>query len=63
MDIVSPERRSVMMGRIEAYTRYKAFKTFHIEQAKAFKRDLADQRGHRSGGPPSKATLYATLTP
>jgi integrase len=32
------------------------------EQAKAFKRDLADQRGHRSGEPLSKATLYATLT-
>src|SRR5262249_28049959 len=38
------------------------FKAFHIEQAKAFKRDLADQRGHRSGEPLSKATLYATLS-
>ena len=34
----------------------------HIEQAKGFKRALADQRGHRSGDPLSKATLYATLT-
>ena len=50
------------IARFEAYTRYKDFKTFHIEQAKAFKRDLADQRGHRSGEPLSKATLYATLT-
>jgi len=33
------------IARFEAYTRYKDFKTFHIEQAKAFKRDLADQRG------------------
>jgi integrase len=48
--------------RFEAYTRYKDFKTFHIEQAKAFKRNLADQRGHRSGEPLSKATLYTTLT-
>jgi hypothetical protein len=40
--------------------RYRDFKTFHIEQAKAFKRDLADQRGHRSGELLSKATLYAT---
>ena len=40
----------------------KDFKAFHIEQAKAFKRDLADQRGSRSGEPLSKATLYATLT-
>src|SRR5215203_5567749 len=49
------------IARFEAYTRYKDFKTFHIEQAKAFKRDLADQRGQRSGEPLSKATLYATL--
>jgi integrase len=50
------------IARFEAYTRYKDFKTFHIEQAKAFKRDLADQRGHRSEEPLSKATLYATLS-
>jgi integrase len=50
------------IARFEAYTRYKDFKAFHIEQAKAFKRDLADQRGCRSGEPLSKATLYATLT-
>jgi len=50
------------VARFEAYTRYKDFKTFHIEQAKGFKRDLSDQRGHRSGEPLSKATLYATLT-
>jgi site-specific recombinase XerC len=50
------------IARFEAYARYKDFKTFHIEQAKAFKRDFGDQRGHRSGEPLSKATLYATLT-
>jgi site-specific recombinase XerD len=49
------------IARFEAYTRYKAFKTFHIEQARAFKRDLAEQHG-RSGESLSKATLYATLT-
>src|SRR5262249_50789668 len=50
------------IARFEAYTRCKDFKSFHIDKAKAFKRDLADQRGHRSGEPLSKATLYATLT-
>lgn len=50
------------IARFEAYTRCKDFKAFHIEQAKAFKRDLADHRGHRSGEPLSKATLYATLS-
>lgn len=48
------------ISRFEVYTRCKDFKAFHIEQAKAFKRDLADRRGHRSGEPLSKATLYAT---
>jgi hypothetical protein len=42
--------------------RRKDFKAFHIEQAKGFKRDLSDQRSHRSGQPLSKAILYATLT-
>ena len=50
------------IARFEAYTLYKDFKAFHIEQAKAFKRDLADQRGSQSGDPLSKSTLYGTLT-
>ena len=50
------------IARFEAYTRCKDFKSFHVEQARAFKRDLAEQRGDRSGEPLSKATLYATLT-
>ena len=49
------------IARFEAYTRYKDFKAFHVEQAKSFKRNLAEQRGGRSGEPLSKATLYATL--
>jgi integrase len=50
------------IARFEAYTRCKNFKAFHIEQAKSFKRDLANQRGRRSVEPLSKATLYATLS-
>jgi site-specific recombinase XerD len=50
------------IARFEAYTRYKDFRSFHIEQAKAFKRNLADQRANRSGEPLSKATLYSTLS-
>jgi integrase len=49
------------IDRFEVYTRHKDFKAFHIEQARAFKRSLSEQRG-RSGEPLSKATLYATLT-
>jgi integrase len=50
------------IARFEAFTRYRDFKYFHIEQAKAFKRELSVQRGDRSGEPLSKATLYSTLT-
>ena len=50
------------IARFEAYTKWRDFKKFHIEQAKGFKHNLADQRGCRSGEPLSKATLYATLT-
>jgi hypothetical protein len=32
------------ISRFETYIRYKDFKAFHIEQAKALKRNLADQR-------------------
>jgi site-specific recombinase XerD len=49
------------IARFEVFIRYKDFKAFHIEQARAFKRDLAERRGSRSGEPLSKATLYATL--
>ena len=37
------------IARFEAYTRYKDFKTFHIEQAKGFKR-----RPCRPTGPPER---------
>ena len=50
------------ISRFEAYTRFRDFKAFHIEQAKRFKHSLSAQRGSRSGEPLSKATLYATLT-
>src|SRR5262245_65819337 len=33
----------VAISRFETYTRYKDFKAFHIEQAKAFKRDLRSE--------------------
>jgi site-specific recombinase XerD len=50
------------IARFEAYTKWRDFKKFHIEQAKGFKQSLSDQRGSWSGEPLSKATLYATLT-
>jgi integrase len=50
------------LNRFEVYTRYRDFKAFHTEQAIAFKKHLAAQKGLQSGETLSKATLYGTLT-
>ena len=50
------------LSRFEEYTRFRNFKRFHFEQATAFKRNLAEQTGQRSGQKLSKATLHVTLT-
>jgi integrase len=50
------------LNRFEVYTKFKDFKAFHFQQAIAFKRHLAEQKGQRSGEKLSKATLLATLT-
>jgi integrase len=49
------------LSRFEEYTQHRGFKTFHFNQAIAFKRHLAEQTGKRSGEKLSKATLHATL--
>ena len=50
------------LARFEGYTKYKDFKAFHYEQAIAFKKHLAEQKGQQSGEKLSKATLHSTLT-
>jgi integrase len=50
------------LSRFEAYTGYRDFKKFHLQQAVAFKKHLAEQKGQQSGEKLSKATLFATLT-
>ena len=49
------------LARFEVDTRHRDFKAFHYEQAIAFKKHLAEQKGQRSGEKLSKATLHATL--
>ena len=49
------------LNRFEVHTKFRAFKSFHIQQAVAFKKHLAAQKGWQSGQPLSKATLNATL--
>ena len=46
----------------ETHTRSRDFKTFHHQQAVAFKHWLSDRRSERTGRPLSKATLHATLS-
>jgi integrase len=50
------------LDRFEVYTQHRDFRAFHLEQAIAFKKRLAEQKGQRSGKELSKATLHATLT-
>ena len=50
------------LARFEEYTRHKDFRAFHFEQAVAFKKHLAEQKGQLSGEKLSKATLHSTLT-
>jgi hypothetical protein len=47
--------------RFESYTKFRDFRQFHIQQAIAFKADLAGQKRARTQAPLSKATLLSTL--
>ena len=49
------------LARFELDTKYRDFKSFHFEQAIAFKRHLAEQRNQQTGKKLSKATLNTTL--
>jgi site-specific recombinase XerD len=49
------------LARFEADTKYRDFKSFHFEQAIAFKRHLTEQKNQQTGEKLSKATLHATL--
>ncbi len=46
----------------EVYNKYRDLKTFHFEQAVAFKKHLARQKGQQSGKPLSKSTMHSTLS-
>ncbi len=49
------------LARFEEDTKHRDFKSFHFEQAIAFKKHLAEQRNQQTGEKLSKATLNATL--
>jgi site-specific recombinase XerD len=50
------------LARFEEYIRCRDFKTFHHQQAVAFKQWLSSRRNETTGKPLSKATLHATLS-
>src|SRR4051812_25952091 len=49
------------VARFEVSTGHRDFKKFHVEQAIAFKRTLADHDSQTTGEKLSQATQYATL--
>lgn len=58
---VSVDAVAKSLHRFESYTSFRDFKAFHIQQAVAFKRHLADATSQVTGDKLSKATVYATL--
>ena len=49
------------LSRFEQYTSYRDFKSFHVQQAIAFKRRFAEQVSARTGEQLSKRTVFGTL--
>jgi hypothetical protein len=49
------------MEHFDEYNRRRDFKKFHIEQARAFKAHLLEQRNVRTGVPLSASTITPTL--
>ena len=52
---------AMALARFESDTKFRDFKSFHFEQAIAFKRRLTEQKSLKTGERLSKATLHATL--
>ena len=50
------------LARFEEYNQHRDFKTFHQQQAIAFKKRFAEQISSVTGAKLSKATLHATLS-
>ncbi|QDZ00117.1 tyrosine-type recombinase/integrase [Nitratireductor mangrovi] len=57
----SVDQAAAAIAQFEASTRWRDFARFHIEQARAFKRELAAQRNAATGKPLAKATIHSRL--
>jgi integrase len=49
------------IDRFEEHSKFRCFKKFHVEQARAFKAHLRTTRNVRTGEPLSASTIYSTL--
>lgn len=59
---VSIDKALAAIHEFETFTRFTPFRKFHIEQARAFTRDLKSRKNPATGKPYAKATLNGTLT-
>lgn len=59
---VSVDFVAAALAQFETYTKYRDFKTFHRQQAVAFKQGLASRHNEATGKLLSKATQFATLS-
>ena len=50
------------IDRFEEHSKYRDFKKFHVEQARAFKAHLMATKNVRTGQPLSASTIHSTLT-
>jgi integrase len=57
----SVNSHAMAIDRFQDYTGFKDFKTFHFEQARAFKNRLTEQVSKTTSQKLSKATLHSTL--
>ncbi|MCT8972478.1 tyrosine-type recombinase/integrase [Microbaculum marinisediminis] len=57
----SVDQVAAAIAVFEASTGWRDFRNFHIEQARKFKRDLAQQMNPATGKPLAKATVYSRL--
>ena len=57
----SVDQAAAAIAAFESATAFRDFKKFHIEQARKFKRTLAEQVNAKTGKPLAKATIHARL--
>jgi integrase/recombinase XerD len=60
-DEASIDAVAAAINRFEGYARHRDFKAFHFEQARGFKRHLAESKNARTGQPLSASTVHSAL--